>query len=87
MTSQADSLPESAAYAFVESMVPRADCYGPGDPTAPLWHGWALREAYLAGVAAERNRAKPGGTLFVMRDERRFMAPSDAAAIRGQEGK
>lgn len=36
-----------ASYNFVEDMVPKAD----GEiGMAPVWHGWALREAFLAGV-------------------------------------
>jgi len=43
---------QDAAHRFVESMARKADSRcGAGHP---LWHGWALREAYLAGVAAER---------------------------------
>lgn len=41
-----------AAYKFVDDMLPRAD----GGEAYPWWHGWALREAYLAGVKAERKR-------------------------------
>jgi hypothetical protein len=36
-----------AAYEFVEEMVPYADTVDEG---SPLWYGWALREAFLAGV-------------------------------------
>lgn len=36
-----------AAYAFVDGMVPRADVLH--NHTAPLWYGWALREAFIAG--------------------------------------
>lgn len=36
-----------AAYAFVDSMVPKADVVH--NHTAPLWYGWALREAFIAG--------------------------------------
>ena len=37
-----------AAYQFVDKMESEADDI---DATgAPLWHGWALREAFLAGV-------------------------------------
>lgn len=43
-----------AAAAFVDSMAPRADMLGP----YPLWHGWALREAYLAGLDAGREELK-----------------------------
>lgn len=38
---------EKKAYDYVEMMVRRADLFmGP----APLWYGWALREAFLAGT-------------------------------------
>jgi hypothetical protein len=37
-----------ASYAFVDSMIPQADLY---NGSAPLWHGWALREAFKAGVS------------------------------------
>lgn len=37
-----------AAHQYVESMVARADVAEPH----PLWHGWALREAYIAGAQA-----------------------------------
>lgn len=40
---------------YVEAMVPRADInhqYG------PLWHGWALREAWLAGHAEGKRDAQ-----------------------------
>lgn len=40
-----------AADAFVRGMVPAAD--GVQQPF-PTWHGWALRDAYLAGLDAGR---------------------------------
>ena len=36
-----------AAYDFVELLVPKADKM---DGLSPMWYGWALREAFLAGV-------------------------------------
>jgi hypothetical protein len=36
-----------AGYAHVNSMVPRADYYAGAEP---LWHSWALREAFVAGA-------------------------------------
>ena len=45
-----------AAYEFVNKMVPKAD----GENVhSPWWHGWALREAFLAGTKwqAEHNVA------------------------------
>lgn len=47
---------QGAAYRFVEGMVPRADVRQP----FPAWHGWALRDAYLAGLAAGRAEAIRG---------------------------
>lgn len=43
---EADNIDE--AYNFVDSMIPRADIYDVG--SAPAWHGWALREAFLKGI-------------------------------------
>ncbi|MDM0003929.1 hypothetical protein QTI51_03900 [Variovorax sp. J22G73] len=43
-----------AAYRHVEGAVRLADsCSG----TAPLWHGWALREAFAAGAEWQQARA------------------------------
>ena len=40
---------ELSAYKFIQQMVLRAD--GTLDfGASPFWHGWALREAFLAGV-------------------------------------
>lgn len=50
--------PTAAAYRFVDGMVDRRDGYAHG---GFLWHGWALREAFLAGVKWAREReAKEG---------------------------
>lgn len=35
-----------AGDAFVKSLVPRADASNP----YPLWHGWAIMDAFLAGI-------------------------------------
>ena len=35
------------AYAFVDIMKTRADKW---DGAVPMWYGWALREAFLAGI-------------------------------------
>jgi hypothetical protein len=43
-----------AAYQFVDSMVSRADGHVNG--FAPWWHGWALREAWLAGVKSGKGK-------------------------------
>jgi len=42
-----------AAYAHVDALVPKADMTYIG---APLWHGWALREAFLAGAQWQRDK-------------------------------
>ena len=36
-----------AGYNFRESLVQRADAHA---GHAPLWHGWALMDAFLAGI-------------------------------------
>ena len=36
-----------AANTFRESMIPRADAHF---RSHPLWHGWSLMEAFLAGI-------------------------------------
>ena len=35
-----------AAYNYVDSVIDTAD-----DKIAIMWHGWALREAFLAGIS------------------------------------
>lgn len=35
-----------AAYAYVNSVLPTSDFTDP-----PAWHGWAIREAFLAGIS------------------------------------
>jgi hypothetical protein len=54
-----------AAYTFVESMVDRCDGYG---QSAPMWHGWALREAYIVGHQAALSAACPEGHVIVPRE-------------------
>jgi hypothetical protein len=46
---------EEAAYDFVASMVPRADASAVPPSFGPLWHGWALRAAYIAGYQQAAN--------------------------------
>lgn len=41
-----------AAYRYVESVVDTSDFEG-----MLAWHGWALREAFLAGVSHAQNRS------------------------------
>lgn len=38
-----------SAYAYVDSVIDTSDFIDP-----PSWHGWALREAFLAGMSAAR---------------------------------
>ena len=42
-----------AAYRYVDKVVDVADLKVGG---APAWHGWALREAFLAGVSHAENK-------------------------------
>jgi hypothetical protein len=48
-----DSFPEvEAAYRYVDSVVQHADAISStGIDQVPAWHGWALREAFLAGCS------------------------------------
>jgi hypothetical protein len=48
------------ADAFRDTLITKADAHnGP----YPLWHGWAILDAYIAGVMAERNRGKRSNTV------------------------
>jgi hypothetical protein len=40
-----------AAYQHVETMIPRAD-----DPIGLRWHGWALRESFIAGAKWQQDQ-------------------------------
>jgi hypothetical protein len=44
----------SAAYAYVHSVIDVADIVG----NSPAWNGWALREAFLAGVSHAENKTQ-----------------------------
>lgn len=46
--------PLAAAYQFVESMVDKSD--GGHLAHGPWWYGWALREAFLAGVEWQKKK-------------------------------
>lgn len=48
----------AASYAFRDTLVDRADRHAAHGQGAPLWHGWALHEAFMAGVRWERERQK-----------------------------
>lgn len=43
----------NAAYAYVDSVINTADMHA---ENSPAWHGWALREAFLAGVSHAENK-------------------------------
>lgn len=45
-----------AGNAFRDTLVPKADAYANGH--APLWHGWAIMDAFLAGIDWGRNQPK-----------------------------
>lgn len=45
----------SAGYAHVDAMLQQAD----GERGGPFWHGWALREAFVAGAEWQEGRKKP----------------------------
>lgn len=47
------------AWAFPESLAHRADGWING---GNVWHGWALREAYIAGAASVTIRERGRGT-------------------------
>lgn len=42
-----------AADKFVTGVLRSANSF---DGSAPLWHGWALREAFYAGILYERSK-------------------------------
>ena len=44
-----------AGDAFVNTMVPRADSNNHG---APLWHGWVIMDAFLAGIDYARTHTE-----------------------------
>jgi hypothetical protein len=46
-----------AAYRYVDSVVPVADAVSPFGGHA--WHGWALREAFLAGCSYATAQGQP----------------------------
>ncbi|NVL49950.1 hypothetical protein F2S72_09375 [Pseudomonas syringae pv. actinidiae] len=43
-----------AAYAHVETVVAQADAH---QGASPLWHGWAIQEAFEAGAEWQRSQA------------------------------
>lgn len=45
----------AAGYAHVDSMLQQAD----GERGGPFWHGWALREAFVAGAEWQEGRKRP----------------------------
>ena len=53
-----------AAYNFVDKMVERADKMENG---CPMWYGWALREAFLAGAEHEKKKEGVNNNTYLMR--------------------
>ena len=52
-SARSDGHPEvRAAYEYVDSVVEHADAQNP--LAYPAWHGWAVREAFLAGCTHAR---------------------------------
>ncbi len=52
---------DSAGYIYVLNQVEK-ETYDRLDGTSPMWHGWALREAFHAGAKwAEEQAAAPAG--------------------------
>lgn len=49
-----DEKTADAAVKFRDSLVPKADQMVHGK--FPLWHGWALYEAFIAGAAFEQKK-------------------------------
>lgn len=47
---------QNAAYAFRETLIPRADTL---QGNAPLWHGWAVFDAFIAGAKHGRIASPP----------------------------
>lgn len=47
-----------AGYAYVHEMIPKAD-----DKVNLLWHGWALRGAFIAGAEWQEERTRDAITL------------------------
>lgn len=55
----------AAGHALRETLVPKADGFANGH--APLWHGWALMEAFLAGIDYGR-QTRDGASAEVERE-------------------
>lgn len=79
-----DSFPEvETAYRYVESVVQHADAISStGIDQVPAWHGWALREAFLAGCSHVHST---GGYIVpaVVEEVPSSCANLDAAYIQG----
>ena len=61
-----DNLPESiAAYHFVDTMIEKADGTNSG---ASFWYGWALREAFAAGINYASQPTTPADELTTCPD-------------------
>lgn len=48
----------NAGDAFRKSMLPKADRLDPGG--YPVWHGWVIMDAFLAGIDYARSVSKSG---------------------------
>ena len=70
------------AAAFVQAMEPRADSRPMG---CPLWHGWAIREAWLAGYAAAQAEVQRLQGIIAGLAER-VAGQSDLLAKRAESG-
>ena len=68
-----------AGYKHFDSVIPRADG---GIGFAPYWHGWAVREAFVAGALWQRERTeKLMGMTSVTIDKPIAMTEAEARAI------
>ena len=51
----------TAAYAYVESVLPTA--VEDDGVSYHVWHGWAMREAFLAGISYAKENTSPTQNL------------------------
>lgn len=63
---------------FRSTLIPKADAMTPGE--APLWHGWAIMDAFLAGIDYARADA-PASDLVKALEEEMAELLSDAGAF------
>jgi hypothetical protein len=67
-----------AANEFRQALVERADAHTAG---APLWYGWAIFDAFLAGLDYARRKQEQRKA-----DEKRIATPTPGTAGEGGEG-